>query len=89
MKPITEKDFVALADWLGLHPDIRPTMASNAFEIAKRMAIDFGTWMNEKGYIPTDQSKTFYKRQENQILWSEPVSREQLFELYQQQNNKP
>lgn len=52
------------------------------FELAKKMAVGFAIFVGNKGYRPADQSYTYWKRALNQITWSEPITTEQLLELY-------
>lgn len=86
---ITEKDFEkALEDSEKYNVFARmecmeiENAATACFELAKKMAVGFSVFILNKGYIPTDQSFSHWKRQENQIIWSAPITTEQILELY-------
>lgn len=56
-------------------------------KFAKNTSMEYLNWVTSKGYLPRLDDKILYtkwgwKRQVNQIIWSDWVSDEELFELY-------
>ncbi len=63
-------------------------------EYAKQEAITFLIWKSEKGYYAqgitrhTTNDDPCWIRQENQLIFSNPISTNKLYELYQKSNLK-
>ena len=88
-KPITEKDFDALTEKIledaGQYVYMSCNVTEQYFELAKRMAIDFIAWIaiNEYHVVLTERGGKYWTKG----FQGARISNEQLFELYQQQNN--
>ena len=88
-KPITEKDFDALTEKIiedaGQYVYMSCNVTEQYFELAKRMAIDFQRWISKNNFFEgADFQKGIWFRNDGECVAETP---EQLFELYQQQNN--
>jgi hypothetical protein len=75
---ITEKDFKRIGDAF----DVHPRADEKYFELAKKMAIEFGGWIFTEDYhvVVTEHGGKYWTKGIHGLR----LSTEQLFELYQQ-----